>query len=349
MLLACVYALLRALLRLLLVRWRWLTATDIELLVLQHERRLLLRRTGGAVWEPGDRLWLAALSRALPPSQWHVLPVHPATLRRWHRELIQRRWLAVGRRREPGRPPLAAELQALIVRLAHENPRWGYVRIKGELLKLGHGVSATAIRMTLRRRGIPPAPQRAGLTWPVFLRAQAAAILASAPVLGRAPGTCLSTAWLLRAVLGGHMAARDWDIARRIAVARRVPRAPPQLRGPRSAATVGAPQGTARVSGVWVSAAGGQRVPAEAERRTDAPSREGGAWRRPSPSGSLPGGSWLPPVRRWCTEPRIRPWRAPWSAGYGAAIPATGSGASARTGGPRRADRADGVRARRPS
>jgi hypothetical protein len=289
MLLACVYAVLRALLRLLLVRWRWLTATDIELLVLRHERRSLLRRTGGAVWQPGDRLWLAALSRALPPSQWHVLPVHPATLRRWHRELSQRRrWLAVGRRREPGRPPLAAELQALIVRLARENPRWGYVRIKGELLKLGHGVSATAIRMTLRRRGIPPAPQRAGLTWPVFLRAQAAAILVSAPVLGRTLGTCLLTVWLLRAVLGGHMAARDGDIARRIAVARRVPRAPPQPRSPRSAATAGAPQGTARVSGVGVSAAGGQRVPAEAERRTEAPSWEGGAWGRPGVGREVP-------------------------------------------------------------
>jgi hypothetical protein len=261
------------------VRWRWLTATDIELLVLRHERRLLLRRTGGAVWEPGDRLWLAALSRVLPPSQWHVLPVHPATLRRWHREVIQRRWLAVGRRREPGRPPLAAELQALIVRLARENPRWGYVRIKGELLKLGHGVSATAIRMTLRRRGIPPAPQRAGLTWPVFLRAQAAGILASAPAPGRALGTCLLTVWLLRVALGGHAVSRDWGSARRIAVARRAPR--PQLRGTRSAATAGTPPSTAHVSAVWAPAAGGQRVPAEEKRRTDAPSWQGVAWRRP--------------------------------------------------------------------
>jgi hypothetical protein len=279
MLLACAYAVLRALLRLLLLRWGWLTATDIELLVLRHERRLLQRRIGGAVWRPGDRLWLAALSRALPPRQWHVLPVHQATLRRWHRELIQRRWINVGRRRGPGRPPLAPELQALIVRLARENPRWGYVRIKGELLTLGHGVSATAIRMALRRRGIPPAPQRAGLTWPVFLRAQAAGILASAPVPGRALGTCLLTVWLLRIVLGGHAASRDWGRARRIAVARRVPR--PELHGTRSAATAGAPQSIARVAGMLVPAAGGLRVPAEEQHRTDARSRQGVAWRHP--------------------------------------------------------------------
>jgi hypothetical protein len=142
---------------------------------------LLQRRTGGAVWQPGDRLWLAALSRALPPREWHVLPVHQATLRRWHRELLQRRWNNFGRRRGPGRPPLAPERQALSVRLARENPGWGYLRIKGELLKLGHGVSATAIRMTLRRRGLPPAPRRAGLTWPGFLRAQVAGLLATVP------------------------------------------------------------------------------------------------------------------------------------------------------------------------
>ena len=78
-------------------------------------------------------------------------------------------------------------MRALIARLARENPGWGYVRIRGELLKLGHEVSATTIQMTLRRRGIPPAPRRAGLTWPVFLRAQARAVLAS----GRFDALCL--------------------------------------------------------------------------------------------------------------------------------------------------------------
>lgn len=230
MLLACLYAVLRALFRLLLVRWRWLTATDIELLVLRHERRLLQRRTGGAVWPPGDRLWVAALSRALPASQWHVLPVRPATLRRWHREFIQRGWPAVGSRRRPGRPQLDPDVQALIVRLARENSRWGYVRIKGELLKLGYDVSATAIRMTLRRRGIPPAPQRAGLTWPGFLRAQAAGLLADvpglSPVLRRTLCAGLLATWLLRVHVSGHAPPNEVTGGRRRALVHRRPWGP---------------------------------------------------------------------------------------------------------------------------
>jgi putative transposase len=66
----------------------------------------------------------------------------------------------------------------LILQLAQENPRWGYQRIRGELLKLGHRVSATTIRSLLRRHGIPPAPRRAGLSWRAFLHAHAAGVLA---------------------------------------------------------------------------------------------------------------------------------------------------------------------------
>ena len=186
MLLALVYRVVCVVLRLLLSRSRPVSAAESELLALRHERRVLRRRAGGAAWRLGDRLWLAALSRCLPSSAWHVFPVHPATLRRWHRELVRRQWAATGQRRRTGRPPLLAAVRELIVRLARENPRWGYLRIRGELLKLGHDVSATAIRMTLRRHGIPPAPQRAGLTWPVFLRAQAAGLLACSPALGGA-------------------------------------------------------------------------------------------------------------------------------------------------------------------
>src|SRR5918995_1558808 len=174
MLLAFLYAVVCGLLRLLLARGTRLAASEIELLALRHERRVLRRWPGGAAWRPADRLLLAASGRCLPPDAWHVLPVHPATLRRWQREVTHWRW--DHRARRPGRPPLAADLQALIVRLARENPGWGYLRIKGELLKLGRDVSATAIRMTLRQHGLPPAPQRAGLTWPVFLRAQAAGV-----------------------------------------------------------------------------------------------------------------------------------------------------------------------------
>jgi hypothetical protein len=106
------------------------------------------------------------------------------------------------------------------VRLARENPRWGYVRIKGELLKLGYEVSATPIRMTLRRRGIPPAPQRAGLTWPVFLRAQAVGLLAGVslpPGLGRTLGMCLLVVWLLHGHRVRHVQSAAAAGARRVA------------------------------------------------------------------------------------------------------------------------------------
>ena len=107
MLLSIRYGVVCTLLRLLLVRWRWLTTEEVELLVLRHER-LRQRRTSGSVWLPDDRLWFAVLSRCLPPGRWHRLPVDPATLRRWHRELLQRRWgptaagvRRVGRRSRP--------------------------------------------------------------------------------------------------------------------------------------------------------------------------------------------------------------------------------------------------------
>ena len=100
----------------------------------------------------------------------------PRTLLRWHRELVRRKWTY--RRRGPGRPGLHPETVDLILRLARENPRWGYLRIRGELLKLGLRVSATAIRTILRRRGLGPAPRRSGPSWSEFLRSQARGILA---------------------------------------------------------------------------------------------------------------------------------------------------------------------------
>ena len=119
---------------------------------------------------------LAALGRRLPASA--LLLVQPATVLSWHRALVHRRWAAFGRRRGPGRPPLPAECQELVLRLARENPRWGYLRIRGELLKLGHQVSATSIRNLFGRHRIPPAPRRAALTWRQFLRVHGRAILA---------------------------------------------------------------------------------------------------------------------------------------------------------------------------
>src|SRR5262249_26070527 len=153
-------------------------AQTIELLALRQEVRVLRRQVKRTGWRPGDRLFLVALSRRLPRGEWRRLPVRPETLLRWHRELVRRKWAAFGRRRGPGRPPLAEEVRALILRLARENPTWGYVRIRGELPKLGHPVAASTIQRLLRRHRVPPAPGRAGLSWPAFLRTHAAGLLA---------------------------------------------------------------------------------------------------------------------------------------------------------------------------
>jgi putative transposase len=103
--------------------------------------------------------------------------VQPDTVLGWHRELVRKKLSAFGRRRGPGRPGLEPAVQELILEMAKDNPRWGCVRIRAELLKLGHRVSATAIRKLLRRHRIGPAPLRSGLRWKTFLRAQASAIV----------------------------------------------------------------------------------------------------------------------------------------------------------------------------
>ena len=107
MLLSILYAVVRLLLDLALLRCRSATGRDLELLALRHAVRVLRRRTTRMAWRPGDRLVLTALSRYLPRANWHAFPVRPETLLRWHRELIRRKWAAFGRRRGPGRPPLA--------------------------------------------------------------------------------------------------------------------------------------------------------------------------------------------------------------------------------------------------
>ena len=152
------------------------TAKNLEILVLRHQLAVLRRQVARPKLQPADRAVLAALSRALPRSRWSCFFVKLDTLLRWHRRLVAGAWTYPHRR--PGRPPLDQELQQLIVRLASENPRWGYQRIQGELLQLGLRVSATAIRTTLRRHGLDPAPRRTTTTWRAFLRQQAAGILA---------------------------------------------------------------------------------------------------------------------------------------------------------------------------
>jgi transposase len=136
------------------------TAKDLEILVLRHQLTVLRRQIPLPRLEPADRALLAAISRVLPRSGWSCFFVRPDTLLGWHRRLVAGAWTYPHRR--PGRPALDEDVQQLIVRLAKENPRWGYQRIQGELQCLGIRVSATAIRATLHRRGLdPPRGRRA--------------------------------------------------------------------------------------------------------------------------------------------------------------------------------------------
>ncbi len=150
---------------------------DLEILVLRHQLRVLRRKVGRPSLKPLDRMLLGATSRFLPRVRWTSFMFTPQTLLRWHRELVRRKW-TYGRGRKPGRPPIDPETLDLILRLARENPRWGCIRIQGELRKLGMRVVATTISRLLRRAGLGPAPRRMGPRWSEFLRAQAKGIIA---------------------------------------------------------------------------------------------------------------------------------------------------------------------------
>jgi hypothetical protein len=170
------YLAFRAVLGALVRSRRGLDVKDIELLVLRHELEVLRRQVGQPKLGAADRALLAAAACHLPRRARRARLVTPRTLLRWHRALVRRKWRQPSGRR--GRPPLAAEVRELVLRLARDNPRWGHRRICGELGKLGFRVSPTSVRRLLARASLGPAPRRAGPTWREFLRTQAASIVA---------------------------------------------------------------------------------------------------------------------------------------------------------------------------
>jgi putative transposase len=149
---------------------------EAEILVLRHQLAVLSRTNPRPRLRRWDRMTIAALASLVRRERWSGFIFSPSTILRWHRELVRRKWTY--RHKRTGRPPLDPELACLVVEMAKANPRWGVIRIKGELQGLGYRVGATTIRTILHRAGIGPAPRADGPTWSEFLRAQAHGIVA---------------------------------------------------------------------------------------------------------------------------------------------------------------------------
>jgi len=175
--LSFLYRLLRRVFELIFVHRMDEVAKNAEILVLRHQLAVLRRQVTRPRFTWSDRAFVALLAGLVPRERWGSFLITPRTILDWHRRLVRKRWTYPHRR--PGRPALPEETVELICRLARENPRWGYLRIVGELKKLGVAASKTAVASVLRRHGFLPAPRRAGPTWTEFLRAQAKGIVAT--------------------------------------------------------------------------------------------------------------------------------------------------------------------------
>jgi putative transposase len=171
-----IYVMFSKLLGWMVLRSRSDTTKEIEILLLRQQLAVLRRRTPRPPMSWTDRAVIAALARLLPVRRRHGLLVTPSTILRWHRQLVARRWTT--RPARPGRPAIPAGLRALALRLASENPTWGYRRIYGELVGLGYRIGASTVWKILHNAGIDPSPRRAGPSWGEFLRGQAHGIVA---------------------------------------------------------------------------------------------------------------------------------------------------------------------------
>jgi putative transposase len=157
------------------------TDRDIEILALRYQPAILQRQVGKPHLTLADRAFLAALLRRLPRprlAQLHLIVARDTVLR-WHRDMLRRRHASRYRRKRPGRPPTVRSIRLLVLRLARENPSWGYRRVHGELAAVGIRVAPSAVWEICKANGVEPAPGRVSQSWAAFWRGQAQAILAA--------------------------------------------------------------------------------------------------------------------------------------------------------------------------
>jgi transposase len=184
------YMLFRRALAMASLRLRSREFKELEIVLLRHELAVLRRQISRPRLDERDRVFLAAAGQLLGRASRSFF-VRPDTLLGWHRQLVRRRWTSA--RRRPGRPAIAEEIGELVLRLARENPRWGYERIVGELAGVGVRVSATTVAKILRQAGVSPAGARTQLSWRDFLRAHADSIIACDFSPSRRSGSDAST------------------------------------------------------------------------------------------------------------------------------------------------------------